>query len=105
MRGPQHRALRTSRVHHRPDVIHPGLESRSLTNAVGKPCASLVEPQHAGKSRQPERVPHDQRLVPRGQQVAGHAAEPDHVDRALAHYLIGDCDVAAAGVLDVRNVH
>ena len=105
MPGPQHRALRTGCVHHGPHIIHPRLECRSLTNAVGKAGATLVEHQQAREDRQPGGVPYDQRLIPGGQQVAGHAAKPDHVDWAVADYLIGDRDVAASCVLDVRNFH
>jgi hypothetical protein len=105
MRGPQHRALRTGRVHHSPHVIHSGLECRSLTNAVGKAGATLVEHQQAREAGQPDGVPHDQGLIPGGQQVAGHAAKPDHVDWTVAHHLIRDRDVAASRVVDVRNFH
>ena len=47
---------------------------------------------------------HEQRLVPCREQVAGDPADEDDVDRALADDLVGDRDVAASGVVDVRYV-
>ena len=65
----------------------------------------LVEEDHARKLREALDVIHEERLVPPGEQVGERAADEDEVDRPLADDLVGDRNIAAARVLDVRDLH
>jgi hypothetical protein len=50
-------------------------------------------------------VTFEQGLIPARQQVAGHSARPHQVDWTVAHDLIGDRNVAAPRVPNVRDFH
>ena len=67
----------------------PRLSKRSARAERGKPLDVVDEERH----------------VPAGEQVGERSADEDEVGRALADDLVGDRDVAASGVADVRNVH
>jgi hypothetical protein len=81
------------------------LERRHLAHRIREPAAPLVEEQHAPRASQAAHVVDEERLLPGGQQVRERPADEDDVDRAIAGDLVRNGDVAAAGVLDVRNFH
>jgi hypothetical protein len=76
-----------------------------LPNSVGEPRSALVEHDQTTAGRKPFDVPHEQRLIPRRDEIPCDPTDEDDVRPALANDLIGDRDVAAAGVLNVWELH
>jgi hypothetical protein len=103
--GPEHGALGPGSLHDRADVVHARLEGRDLADRVRQAATALVEQQNPPGVREPAHMVDEERLIPRGQQVGQRAAHEDDVERALPDNLVCDRDVAAARVLDVRDVH
>ena len=101
---PQDGAFGADRIHDRADVIHPRLQRGRFADAVGQSGAPLVQHQHARELGHVDHVAVEERLVPRREDIADHAAEPHDIDRPVADDLVGDRDVAAPGVLHVGNV-
>ena len=66
---------------------------------------ALVEHQHPAERGESLDVAYKQRLVPGREQIAGDATHEDHVGRAGPNELIGDRDLAAAGIADLGGVH
>src|SRR5581483_1807313 len=71
----------------------------------GEACPALVEHQHAAAVGETLDVADEQRLLPGREQIAGDATNEDDVGRPLAHYLVGDRDLPAAGVVHVGRMH
>src|SRR5690349_21059618 len=76
-----------------------------LANSIGEPRPPLVEHQQAAELGQALDMADQQRLVPRRSEVARHAAYEDNVRASVADNLVGDRDVSATGVADVRYLH
>jgi len=100
------RPLRVNDVHHGADVVHPSLEIGRAADPVGESRPALVEHDEAAESREA--------LEERGRrafpcllgQVRQHPAVDEHqIDRALADDGVGDVDVAAPRVTDLRGLH
>ena len=76
-----------------------------MAHGIGETAPPLVEQQDARERREPLDVLDESRLLPRGQQVGERPPNEDEVDGALADDLAGERGVAAAGVLNVGNLH
>jgi hypothetical protein len=96
--------VRTRRVHHSAYIVHRRFERLHLADAIRQAGSALVEHEHPPARRKTLDVTHEQRLLPCRQEVSGDPADEDDVDGALADDLVGDSDVSASGVLDVRYV-
>ena len=102
---PEHGALRSDGVHHRPHVVHRRLDRRHLPDAIREPRPTLVEHQHPAARGEPLDVTDQKRLLPRRQQVAGDTTHEDDVRRASADDLVRDRDITAAGIAHVGRLH
>jgi hypothetical protein len=69
-----------------------------LSDPVGEPGPALVEHEHSSAGSKALDVSHEQRLLPRREQVARDAAYEDDVGMSVADYLIRDRDITAARV-------
>ena len=105
VRAPEDGLLGARLVHDCAEIVHAGLEGRQGGRPVGKPCTPLVEHEHACERGQAEDVPQKERLIPCREQVSREAADEHDVDRPLPHDLVGDRDLAAAGVANVGYIH
>jgi hypothetical protein len=104
LRRPEDGRLGADVVEDRAQVVHARLERRHLAHAVGEAGAALVDQREAREGRELAGEADEQRLLPHREQVAGEAAHEDEVDRPVADRLVGDRDVAAAGIADVRGL-
>ncbi len=52
-RADDRRTRGTCRVHYRPNVIHPCLQTRHATNTIRHPYAALIKNDHSGELRKP----------------------------------------------------
>ena len=91
------------RVHHRADVVHPLLERRQLRHAVREAGAALVEQDQPRERGEPEEEARERGLLPEVLEVRDPAHHEHEVERAVAHDLVGDVDVAAARVAHARS--
>jgi len=97
--GDERRLLRAGRVHHRPDVLHPVLRRDGLLwHPVGETDPAHVEPEHPGEARQPVDELLDEALLPDHLEMARPVEHEDDVARPVADDLVGEMDVAAAGI-------
>jgi hypothetical protein len=95
----QRRLLRAGRVHHGSDVLHPVLRCDGLLgHAVGEADAAHVEPEHPREARQPVDELLDEALLPDHLEMARPVEDEDDVARPFADDLVGEVDVAAAGI-------
>jgi hypothetical protein len=94
----ERRPLGADGVHHRPDVVHPGLEVRQVGHAIREPGAPLVEEDQPREGRQPLEEPAARGLLPEDLEVRHPAGDEDEVPRRIAQHLVGDVDVAAPRV-------
>ena len=103
--GEEQHALGPGGVHDGSHVVHSRLQRWQVPEAIREARASLVEHEHTCDRGDPFDVPHEQRLFPGGQEIAGQRPHEDEVVRPIPHDLVRDRDIAATGVLDVRNLH
>jgi hypothetical protein len=96
--------LRTDGVEHRAQVVHPNLEGGRLPQTIGEPGPAAVEDDEPGESREEFKECCLKRNLVLDLDVAGEPVDEDEVRRSLARDRIGDCDVAALGVLDAVTV-
>ena len=94
--------FRAGGVHDGAEVVHAGLEAGEIAWSVAQACAALVEEDEAGELGQALAEVNENRLLP-GPDEVDHEGDEEDVDRAAADDLVGDGDVAAAGVVDVRG--
>ena len=102
---PQNGAVRADRVHDRADVIHGGLRRLHFSHPIRETRAPLVEHEYAAAVGEPLDVSHEERLVPRRDQIACNAAHEHDIRRTRAYDLIRDRDVAATCVAHVWESH
>ncbi len=96
---------RADGVHDGTDVVHARLERGRAADAVGHAGAALVEADQPRERRQPLEERREARYRPVKLEMRDVAGDEDEIERAVARDLIGDVDVAAPRVLDVRNFH
>ena len=101
----QRRALRSGRVHHRPDVIASFLQRRHADIPVGQARAPLVEHDHPRMLGDTAQQRGHAGGVPVQVHVGDSPRREHHVKRALAKYLVGDRDIATTRVASFRRVH
>jgi hypothetical protein len=103
----QGRPLRTSRVHHRADIVHAAFEigEFAVGNGVGQSSAALVEHDQSRERREPPEESGQARLLPHDLHVGDPSRYVDQVERTRAHHLVGDVHAVAHGVKRLWAVH
>ena len=97
--------LRAGGVHDGADVVHARLEIGNPLGAVGHPQTALVEQDQPGE-RGHAAVEVERAALPRDAEVGQHpAADEDHIHRAVTDNAVGDMDITAGGVPDLRTLH
>jgi hypothetical protein len=92
------RPLRACRVHDRPEVVYPLLERGWTGDRIRQARAPLVEEHQPAERGQSLQEPLQARFLPRPVEVGDEARRHHEVHVARAHDLVGDGQVAAAGV-------
>jgi hypothetical protein len=94
-------ALGADRVHDGTNVVHPLLE-RADRNVVGEAHSALVEHDQPRERGEAVVEAPDAGLFAKHLQVREGAVDEDDVERALANGVVGDVDVTASRVTDLR---
>src|SRR3981189_2419683 len=94
----QHGAFRSNRLHDRAHVIHPPFEQRHAGHAIREALSALIKRydtrercQAAQKIRPAWNLVHEL-------DVGNNSEDHNQIYRTVAHRLIGDADVSAAGI-------
>jgi hypothetical protein len=95
--------LRADRTHHRADVVHPFLQRWQVLDRVRQPDPAHVEEDQPPVAGKPAQEPLGLGVVPHQLDVARPVEREHDVDWAIPDDLIGDLEIPAGGVLDVRD--
>jgi len=104
-RAEQDGVVRSRRVHHGADVVHPRVEREPADRRVGETGAALVEEEHPRERGQLLEQRVELGALPRREHVVEPAAHEDDVARAVADDLVGDAERAAPRVADIGLAH
>ncbi len=106
--GAVHRgALGPRRVHHHPNVVGLLLDRRPSSghDPVRETRAATIEDDEPSETRAAFLKTRDRRLLPSRFETVQQSRHLHKIDRTLAHDLIRDPQVAAAGVKRIRRLH
>lgn len=102
------RALGAGGVHHRSNVVHPGLEGRRLIvrEGVGETGSPAVEHDQPGERRQGHQEAGLFRLLPGDLDVGEPGREIHEIDRPVADHLVRDVHpVDSSGEMGFGDIH
>ena len=98
----ERRRLASGRVHDGAHVVHARLEVGEADAPVGEPRPPLVEADQPGERPEALEEVSVRRALPVDLEVGEEALHEHEVERAVARHLVGDVDVPAARVPDLR---
>jgi hypothetical protein len=99
----QGRTVRTDRIHHRADVVHPFLQRRQVLDGVRQPDPAHVEEDQAPVAGKPAQEPLGLGVLPHQLDVTRPVERHHDIDGAIPNDLVGDLEVPAVCVVDARD--
>jgi len=97
------RRITSNVVHHRPDIVHPHIETRSTRNTIRHPHPTLVKHNHSTKLAEPFTKTTKRRELPIDLEMGPGTHHIHYVDRAIPNHVIRNINVAAICKLNIEH--